>query len=163
MAIAVLAYHSQDIGGNAYDVNDHVALAEDLRRIAASGIAVVPEGADLMPLVFEPKGSSENTWALLDAWGLYVVAKHTTAPLLYAHSPSFPIGYRAHPPEDEHPLRIEREVEKSSHDPHAAAELSRVASRHAWILVWGAPPPGFAPTNHRVAFQRGRLVLLGPS
>ena len=41
MAIAVLAYHSQDIGGNAYDVNDHVALAEDLRRIAASGVPVV--------------------------------------------------------------------------------------------------------------------------
>ena len=41
MAIAVLAYHSQDIGGNDYHVNDHVALEEDVRRIAASGLPVV--------------------------------------------------------------------------------------------------------------------------
>ncbi len=41
MAIAVLAYHSQDIGGNDYHVNDHVALEEDLRRIAACGLPVV--------------------------------------------------------------------------------------------------------------------------
>src|SRR5487761_2206378 len=41
MAIAVLAYHSQDIGGNDYRVNDHVALEEDLRQIAACGLPVV--------------------------------------------------------------------------------------------------------------------------
>ena len=41
MAIAVLAYHSQDIGGNDYRLNDHVALEEDLRQIAACGLPVV--------------------------------------------------------------------------------------------------------------------------
>ncbi len=140
---------------------DYARLDRDMRELAA-GTAAIPDRADLFPLVFEPKGSSENTWALLDAWGLYVVAKQTSAPLLYAHSPSFPIGYRTPPPEDEHPLRIEHEVEASIHDASAAEDLSRVASRHAWVLVWGAPPPGFRPANHAVAFRSGRLVIFGP-
>lgn len=41
MAIAVLAYHSQDIGGSEYHENDHVALACDLRQIAAMGLRVI--------------------------------------------------------------------------------------------------------------------------
>ncbi len=46
MAIAVLAYHSQDICGHAYHHNDHVALAEDLRQIAGLGLKVIA-AADL--------------------------------------------------------------------------------------------------------------------
>ena len=42
MRVPVLAYHSNNIGGNDYADNDHVALAEDLRRIHALGIAIVP-------------------------------------------------------------------------------------------------------------------------
>jgi hypothetical protein len=132
---------------------DYRRLDRDMKELAA-GTSVVPEHADLLPLVFEPKGSSENTWALLDGWGQYVIAKHTSAPLLYAHSPSFPVGYVKPPAEDEQPFRLAREVERGD-----AVELSRVAARHAWVLVWGKAPDGFSVADHKVAFERGRLRL----
>ena len=132
---------------------DYRRLDRDMNELAA-GTSVVPENADMLPLIFEPKGSSENTWALLDGWGVYVIAKHTSAPLLYAHSPSFPLGYATPPMEDEQPLRLARAVERGDAD-----ELSRVAARHAWVLVWGKAPDGFSVADHRVAFERGRLRL----
>ena len=132
---------------------DYRRLDRDMKELAA-GTSVVPENADLLPLVFEPKGSSENTWALLDGWGAYVIAKHTSAPLLYAHSPSFPIGYATPPPDDEQPFRLAREVERGD-----AGELSRVAARHAWVLVFGQAPESFSVADHHVAFERGRLRL----
>jgi hypothetical protein len=42
MRVPVLTYHSNNILGNDYANNDHVALAEDLRRIAAAGLRIVP-------------------------------------------------------------------------------------------------------------------------
>jgi peptidoglycan/xylan/chitin deacetylase (PgdA/CDA1 family) len=42
MRVPVLAYHSNNVGGNDYADNDHVALAEDLRRIHALGLRIVP-------------------------------------------------------------------------------------------------------------------------
>ena len=63
-----------------------------------AGIDAVPRGARLMPLVFRAKGVSENSRSLLHAWGFYVVAKDTSAPLLFAHSRSFPVMYREAPP-----------------------------------------------------------------
>jgi len=132
---------------------DYRRLDRDMKELA-SGASVVPENADLLPLVFDPKGASENTWALLDGWGEYVIAKHTSAPLLYAHSPSFPLGYATPPADDEQPFRLAREVERGD-----AGELARVASRHAWVLVWGKAPEGFAVADHHVAFERGRLRL----
>ena len=42
MAIPILTYHSQNIAGNDYATNDHVAFAEDLRLLTASGWNVVP-------------------------------------------------------------------------------------------------------------------------
>jgi peptidoglycan/xylan/chitin deacetylase (PgdA/CDA1 family) len=42
MRVPVLTYHSNNIGGNDYASNDHVALAEDLRRIRAAGLRIVP-------------------------------------------------------------------------------------------------------------------------
>jgi hypothetical protein len=41
MKIAVLTYHSQNVNGNDYGNNDHVALASDLDAIAERGIPVV--------------------------------------------------------------------------------------------------------------------------
>jgi hypothetical protein len=42
MRLPVLTYHSNNVGGNDYANNDHVALAEDLRRIHAAGFRIVP-------------------------------------------------------------------------------------------------------------------------
>ena len=42
MRVPVLTYHSNNVGGNDYASNDHVALAEDLARIHAAGFRIVP-------------------------------------------------------------------------------------------------------------------------
>ena len=42
MRVPVLAYHSNNISGNDYASNDHVALAEDLRRLHRAGRRIVP-------------------------------------------------------------------------------------------------------------------------
>jgi len=44
MRVPVLAYHSNNVGGNAYADNDHVALAVDLRTIHRLGLRIVPLG-----------------------------------------------------------------------------------------------------------------------
>jgi hypothetical protein len=137
-------------------------LARDFAELEA-GVASVPKNADLMPMIFAPKGSSDNTWALDHAWAAYVLAKHTSAPLLFAHLPGHPVGYRVAPADDEHPLRVERDIQEAWRDPNAAPELSRVAERHAWVLVFGATRPSFAPAHHEVVFARDRLKILGPS
>ena len=45
--LAILTYHSVNILGNDYPSNDHVALAEDLRRLTAAGVRIRPLGAAL--------------------------------------------------------------------------------------------------------------------
>lgn len=42
MPVAVLTYHSNNVLGNDYADNDHVAMAEDLRLLHALGVPVVP-------------------------------------------------------------------------------------------------------------------------
>jgi len=76
---------------------DFIRLEADRARFTA-GIASVPEGAKLLPLVFHHKGASDNTRSLLHAWGFYVTDRYTTAPLLFAHSRSFPVMYSTPPP-----------------------------------------------------------------
>ena len=76
---------------------DFIRLESDRERFTA-GIASVPEGAKLLPLVFRHKGASDNTRSLLHAWGFYVTDRYTSAPLLFAHSRSFPVMYSTPPP-----------------------------------------------------------------
>jgi peptidoglycan/xylan/chitin deacetylase (PgdA/CDA1 family) len=49
----VLCYHSTNIAGNAYDQNDHVALAADLENLDAAGVELV----DLDTVVAVAQGS----------------------------------------------------------------------------------------------------------
>jgi len=42
MRVPVLTYHSNNISGNDYASNDHVALAQDLRVIHRNGLRIVP-------------------------------------------------------------------------------------------------------------------------
>ena len=44
MKVAVLAYHSQNVNGNTYETNDHVALATDLSSIRKRGLPIVRLG-----------------------------------------------------------------------------------------------------------------------
>lgn len=56
MRAAVLTYHSQNITGNDYTSNDHVALASDLAQLRALGIQLIP----LSTLVAALLGSAVN-------------------------------------------------------------------------------------------------------
>jgi hypothetical protein len=138
---------------------DYVRLDRDYREIA-SGIDVVPNRAAMYPLMFDTKGSSENTWALVNGWAFYVIEKQTSAPLLFAHSPSFPLKYKNEPPAARNQLAIAGFAQQS----HDAAEwrsfLADIEPAHDTLLVWGTPPAEFAPAEHVEIFRNGRLRIL---
>jgi hypothetical protein len=161
---------------------DYVRLRRDWSRFTA-GIGVVPEGSRLLPLIFKSKGSSENTRSLLHAWGFYVTSKLTSAPLLFAHSRSFPVMYRT-PPEPQFNHLVLESFAPSMATPAwgcgvlwaggvttpdcAAAWRSRWADfwRQATpqfdhVLMWEAPRDVLAlvPPDYRVAFQRDELTI----
>jgi hypothetical protein len=161
---------------------DYVRLSRDWSRFTA-GIGAVPQGARLLPLIFRSKGTSENTRSLLHAWGFYVVEKHTSAPLLFAHSRSFPVMYRQPPPPQFNHLVLEGFAPNmASRDwgcgvlraGGVSVEDCDAAWRTRWsefwrqaeplfdhVLMWDAPPDVFAlvPGDYHVAFQEGRLTI----
>jgi hypothetical protein len=161
---------------------DYVRLRRDWSRFTA-GIGAVPEGARLLPLVFRSKGSSENTRSLLHAWGFYVTAKLTSAPLLFAHSRSFPVMYRTPPEPQFNHLVLESFAPNmatpawgcgvlwsggvTTPDCGAAwrarwADFWRQATpRFDHVLMWEAPREVLAlvPAGYRVAFQRDELTI----
>jgi hypothetical protein len=162
---------------------DYVRLEREWDRFTA-GIGAVPEGAKLLPLVFRSKQISDNTRSLLHVWGFYVTEKHTSAPLLFAHSRSFPVMYREPPPVQFNHLVLESFARSMAtpdwmcnvlrsggiaiEDCDAAwrdrwAEFWREATpRFDHVLLWGAPPDVMAlvPASFRVTFQRDELVIL---
>jgi hypothetical protein len=77
---------------------DYVRLDRE-RALFVAGVPEIPRGARLLPLLFEARVPGGNTWSLRHAWGYYVLEKHTTAPMLFADSRSFPITRRQPPPE----------------------------------------------------------------
>jgi hypothetical protein len=75
---------------------DFVRLEKDRQKFIA-GMSAVPQNAKLLPLLFRRQITSENTRSLLHAWGFYVIEKQASAPLLFAHSRSFPVMYETPP------------------------------------------------------------------
>lgn len=65
MRVPVLTYHSNNISGNDYASNDHVALAEDLRAIHRRGVRIVPLALVVDVLLGEaPESAVEQSVAL---------------------------------------------------------------------------------------------------
>ncbi|GAA0710130.1 polysaccharide deacetylase family protein [Dokdonella soli] len=65
MRVPVLAYHSNNISGNDYACNDHIALAEDLRLIHRNGLRIVPLARVVDVLLGDvPDSTVENAVAL---------------------------------------------------------------------------------------------------
>lgn len=65
MRVPVLTYHSNNISGNDYASNDHVALAEDLRLIQRKGRRIVPLTRVVDALLgVVPESTVENAVAL---------------------------------------------------------------------------------------------------
>jgi len=158
---------------------DYVRLDRERAEFTA-GIDAVPEGAKLMPLMFKHKGVSANTRNLLHMWGYYVVEKKTSAPLLFAHSRSFPLTY-ADPlpparfnhlvlepfaPEAGSPATVCRSAARFDDcDTLFAATWKRfydeATPRYDHLLLWDAPPEAAAavPAQYERTFARGRLAI----
>ncbi|MBK6460826.1 MAG: hypothetical protein IPF92_07435 [Myxococcales bacterium] len=161
---------------------DYTRLERD-RRAFTAGIDAVPRGARLMPLVFRAKGVSENSRSLLHAWGFYVVAKDTSAPLLFAHSRSFPVMYREAPPDRWNHLVLEgfapgmrsadgmcAFLHQNNLRPDDCPREYRERWAEFWaeatprfdhVLMWEATPEARAnvPPSYRVSFERAPLVI----
>jgi hypothetical protein len=161
---------------------DYLRLRRDWSRFTA-GISAVPEGARLLPLIFKSKETSENTRALLHAWGFYVVEKLTSAPLLFAHSRSFPVMYRT-PPDPQFNHLVLESFAPTMASPDWGCGILRsggvvtddcdAAWRGRWadfwrkaepkfdhVLMWSAPRDVIAqvPSRYRVAFQRDEVTI----
>jgi hypothetical protein len=161
---------------------DYVRLRRDWSRFTA-GISSVPEGAKLLPLVFKSKGSSENTRPMLHVWGFYVAEKLTSAPLLFAHSESFPVMYRT-PPEPQFNHLVLESFAPSMATPawgcgvlwaggvttddceaawraHWADFWQKAGPKFDHVLMWEAPREVLAlvPPEYKVTFQRDELTI----
>jgi hypothetical protein len=158
---------------------DYVRLDRDRQEFVA-GLEAVPEGARLLPMLFNHKGASANTRNLMHMWGYYVVERRTASPLLFAHSRSFPVTYSSPPPVRFNHLVLESfapEMATPGLVCKAAARweecdaLFQSTWRNFWndatprfdhVLLWDAPPEAIAvvPSAYKPVFQRGRLSIL---
>jgi hypothetical protein len=161
---------------------DYVRLDRDAAKFTA-GMDAVPEGATLLPLVFRSKLTSENTRSLLHEWGIYVLHKHTSAPLLFAHSRSFPVMYKDPPtPRFNHLVLESLAGNMASPDWMCGTMLAagvyvddcegewRALWAEFWaealplfdhVLFWDPTPEvqALVPPEYRVAFHQGRLTI----
>ena len=159
---------------------DFMRLEKD--RVAfTAGVSSVPDGAKLLPLVFHHKGASDNTRSLLHAWGFYVTEKYTSAPLLFAHSRSFPVTYSEPPPIRFNNLVLEnfaatmitaqnfcepgRVVEGDCGNEYRArwAEFWTDATPlYDHVLLWEPSEEALAlvPSDYGVTFRQGGLVIM---
>ena len=159
---------------------DFIRLEKDRERFTA-GIAAVPEGAKLLPLVFRHKGVSDNTRSLLHAWGFYVTDRYTSAPLLFAHSRSFPVMYSTPPPVRFNDLVLENFAATMITSANFC-ESTRVVTndcrgeyRARWAEFWHDATPLYdhvllwepseealqlVPIDYGITFRQGGLVIM---
>ena len=157
---------------------DYVRLEADRKELTA-GVGSVPEGARLLPLLFEHKGASVNTRNVLHQWGYYVIERKTAAPLLFAHSRSFPVSYREPPPVLFNHLVLEPFAYEARTPAATCGAVSRfddcdVLFRTTWqkffadaterydhLLLWAPTPEVIAliPDDYERTFTRGRLMI----
>lgn len=159
---------------------DFIRLEKDRERFTA-GIPSVPEGARLLPLVFRHKGASDNTRSLLHAWGFYVTDKYTSAPLLFAHSRSFPVMYSTPPPVRFNDLVLENFAatmitsENFCESTRVVTNDCRGEYRARWAEFWSDATPLYdhvllwepseealqlVPIDYGITFRQGGLVIM---
>jgi hypothetical protein len=159
---------------------DFIRLEKDREKFTA-GISSVPEGAKLLPLVFRHKGVSDNTRTLLHAWGFYVTDRYTSAPLLFAHSRSFPVMYSTPPPVRFNDLVLENYAATMITSANFC-ESARVITddcrgeyRARWAEFWHEATPLYdhvllwepseealdlVPIEYSITFRQGGLVIM---
>lgn len=130
---------------------DYVRLDRDRARFTA-GLDAVPARATLLPLLFEKHRPGYFTASLTHAWAFYMVAKDTSAPLVFAVERSYPITYRVFPPRalippalDElaelhaTPARMcQHEPDKSGAEQPPGQEFAGAPCEMAWRRLWSA-------------------------
>lgn len=173
------------VAAAAYSVGlgvDFLRLERERREFVA-GIQAVPERAQLLPLLFRHKVTSDNTRSLLHAWGYYVIERKTAAPLLFAHSQSFPVMYASPPPMRFNHLILEgfaasmatpNESCKSMLHGNMVVDDCDEIFRTTWrqfyddalprydhLLLWDATPEARAvvPPEYALTFERGRVAI----
>ncbi len=161
---------------------DFVRLEADRQKFVA-GIPYVPQGAKLLPLLFSRQITSENTRSLIHGWGFYVMEKQTSAPLLFAHSRSFPVMYSDPPPQVQfNHLMLESfaptmgsdlatctmlrqsGVYSECHEPwlkHWAEFWAAALPLYDHVLMWDAPAEAasLVPAAYHVKFHQDRLTI----
>ena len=161
---------------------DYVRLERDRQKFTA-GIGSVPQGAHMLPLLFKRSIASENTRSLQHAWGFYVTEKLVSAPLLFAHSRSFPVMYQTAPPVRFNHLVLESFAPSMGTSDWMCNSLRsggvfvddcESAWRGLWaqfwrdalpkydhLLIWDATPEAQAlvPRAYRVKFRQDRLTI----
>ncbi len=161
---------------------DTVRLDRERDEFTA-GMSAVPENARLLPLVFRAKHTSENTRNLLHAWGYYVAEKHTSAPLLFAHSRSFPVMYATPPSVRMNHLMLEGYEQVMGSPGWVCGELHQfgvgvndcaaeyrarwrefwgeVGPIHTHLLLWDATKAVLenVPADYKLTLVRGRLRI----
>jgi hypothetical protein len=164
---------------------DLFRLARELDEFAG-GTVVLPEGARLLPLNFNARPTSKNTFSLGTAWGLYVLERRTSAVDVWANVPSMPFLRREPlPPWLEPMSRLRLIKHASSVEGYCAErrsdgfviteEACPAAWRGEWERFWAASLPAFdyvllwdppaavvatVPAEFAPAFERGRLHIL---
>jgi hypothetical protein len=161
---------------------DYLRLDRDRAELTA-GIDAVPARATLLPLLFQHRKTSEFTASLTHAWAYYVLAKQTSAPLVFAIERSYPITYRRFPPPALIPPALDRFAELHATPARlcdgerpAATRLADCAAiwqliwsrfwaeaepRFSHVLTWAMPPEARAmmPASYRVVFAAGELAI----
>jgi len=160
---------------------DYVRLDRD-RSLFTAGMDAVPTRATLLPLLFKQKKTSVFSASLAHAWGYYTVAKHASAPLVFAVERSYPIRYRDFPPPALIPPALDRFAElhgtpaqvcKNLRQPPKDAACT-AAWRELWkgfwrqaeprfshVLAWAMPPEtrSTIPERYRRVFAAGELEI----
>jgi len=161
---------------------DFVRLTREEAELCA-GVPYVAEGARLLPLVLDRRGTSVNTEHLGQAWGCYALEKDTAAPLLFAEQPSFALRHRTPPPEQLTAVAIERFL-RTMRSERAFCDGRRESGidvgdcpaewRRHWndffdvarphfdhLLFWGADKEvrDVVPPDYRLVFEEGRLLV----
>ncbi len=157
---------------------DFVRLSRE-RAQFDEGIPHVAERAQLLPFIFDRKGSSANTRHMMQAWGTYTLEKHAAAPLVFAHSRTYGVSYSTPPPELLDHVELELQIDQLGSEAAFCAndqekETCAARYRERWqqlydvvtprfdhLLFWGASNDVLAnvPAPYARVFERGKLVI----
>jgi hypothetical protein len=161
---------------------DYIRLDRDRAELTA-GIPAVPPRATLLPLLFAHRRTSDFTASLTHTWGDYVLARQTSAPLVFAVERSYALTYRRFPPAAVIPPALDRFAELHASPAQLCEGAQPIAATPAdcaaiwrliWAQFWAEAEPRFShvltwampetarevmPASYRVVFAAGDLAI----